>query len=650
MPDSVDAQRTSQDSSDSGLTPNESLTISLSAIVIAFAIHQFGWLATLGLLRFVVVPIVSFIGFRLVSSETQIIRFATYALITITCLATFLLPTLLFIEIYLGCLAAILALCGDRVPALKNATGSPRLLGGLGIVVVLMLSWMEWWRLLFAGVFIVLSLVFWGLAFIRCWMLLKPSEPASIPLTQSASPPLNKADHRKQLGALALFATSSWLLIPSSMPVTSGGNLAAQSDGNVPIVSKQPERILVIIVPGTYGNEGFWPNLVSDHATFGSEVQFALPIGSEVYPFLWASSVFAEAREQAARRLVEDIDRKAPNFDRICLVGHSHGGNVALMAAGRCRSKIDMVVCLSTPHPYLVTQAANGQTLTLPIYATPRTYENVKSIVTVVPNTDKVPEVWSNELLTGLTENDAIQRTREWREMTGHPRLHQDGFIARLFESGNIVALKKLLGATHNFEMHSLVSDAFGVKPHQCVHSRRMGTIIGRLFASGGQPQDIEYLRNVVQPEDADTGEPISNLEWSAKRHILSSHFHRAGWLLTRVDVELDRAAIPLCAETDQSLPDPRLSLNIGGRYRTYRVPASVPNTLKAAWEVNYFVYAGEKLHVSVEDEDVFGSQPLGTWMIQTQNSNYSPLGAVMADVKQGIYWAGTFAWRELHY
>ena len=72
---------------------------------------------------------------------------------------------------------------------------------------------------------------------------------------------------------------------------------------NKSIPAKQAtDRVFMVIIPGTYGNDTFWPNLVEGKASFALELSSALAPGSEVYPFLWASSVYHAQRVEAAHR------------------------------------------------------------------------------------------------------------------------------------------------------------------------------------------------------------------------------------------------------------------------------------------------------------------------------------------------------------
>ena len=52
----------------------------------------------------------------------------------------------------------------------------------------------------------------------------------------------------------------------------------------------------------------------------------------------------------------------------------------ALWAAGECKPKIDLVVCLSTPFVCLQTRGADGKVVDLPVYCSPRGRKNIGKI------------------------------------------------------------------------------------------------------------------------------------------------------------------------------------------------------------------------------------------------------------------------------
>jgi pimeloyl-ACP methyl ester carboxylesterase len=269
------------------------------------------------------------------------------------------------------------------------------------------------------------------------------------------------------------------------------------------------DRILVFIVAGTYGGESFWPEVKPNHVSFGSELRDALPLGSEVYPPLWASSVRHDARMQAAKNLAALIDEKANQFDRVCVVGHSHGGNVALLAAGMCHKRIDVLVCLSTPHLYLTVKQDDGKPMYLPVYCSPNAKANISAIVTARFDTDGVPGFWSNVFPPGMNENDAIRLAQEALEATGHPRLRHDSLFDRVINHVNLLASPDLIITDKNLVLHSTTSDKLRISSHHMIHSRRMGRLVGELLRDGPTQERLAAIASLIQGDDADVGEPI---------------------------------------------------------------------------------------------------------------------------------------------
>lgn len=415
-------------------------------------------------------------------------------------------------------------------------------------------------------------------------------------------------------------------------------------------VKQITDRVLVVTVPGTYGNQGFWPNVIPDKATFASELLGALGPGSEIYPFLWASSVYHDKRVEAARNLAELIDRRAKDFDRVYLVGHSHGGNVALLAAALCQSHVDGIVCLSTPHVHIRTVDASGENRLLPVYCSVRTVENTGRIVTISPNADHVPDTWSNETLTGLSENEAIALTTEWRETLNHPRLPEDRFLFRLFESGNIVAVKGLqLGfnektgkGAQNCLVHSFVKGL--VKPHGSIHSRRMGRVVGELIGSGVCPETIDYLRRLIQPADEDNGEPVALGEYRRSVAQREPSYAHAGWLLQQIRIELDKSSQWVARD---EAPDPYLCItSADGAISLETKPQR--NVLSAQWNPDYFFPNGVALDFTIWNSRIMSKDtPLGVRRICLDRK---PPEFFPADLGAKVYWSGSFDWISVHY
>jgi hypothetical protein len=339
---------------------------------------------------------------------------------------------------------------------------------------------------------------------------------------------------------------------------------------------------LVFIVPGTYGNDQFWTNVIEGKATFASELGRAVGPNTDVYPFLWHGANDHASREAAAQDLAQTIDRKiaqARSGTRICLVGHSHGGNIALRAAGLCRrADIDTIVCLSTPHAYLkmrspaATAAAHGDDddppqhdpLRVPIYCTWDARQHARAIITLCPAGDSVPALWSS-FSKGLSRDAAIPLTRCWQEHLKFPRLLDDTFLSHhFFDPGDIVMAGSLTVADVNVTYPSLVSG--GLRQHSTIHSRRMGCVIGQLLREGQASHvSVEYAKTLIQPPDADWGEPIHQADQDRWSRDHAADLMQVGWRLDRAEFELDPQATQRAGNWDGSAADAYARLDISG-------------------------------------------------------------------------------------
>jgi len=111
----------------------------------------------------------------------------------------------------------------------------------------------------------------------------------------------------------------------------------------------QLRRKLFVLVHGTWANNATW---IDQSSYFASRLTAKFPC-SETRAFRWSGANAEEARRQAALKLAEFTSRLRQDCKdaEIVVVGHSHGGNVAIEAYGEPpgRESIDRVVCLGTP-------------------------------------------------------------------------------------------------------------------------------------------------------------------------------------------------------------------------------------------------------------------------------------------------------------
>ena len=298
-----------------------------------------------------------------------------------------------------------------------------------------------------------------------------------------------RSRHAGPVVVALLLCTASGCDTPNSLPAVRSRQ--ARSD-----------RTLVIIVPGTYGNDEQWPMRLPDRETFASELVRGLRGDATIHPYLWSSSIRGMRRIEAAQMLSSDIDRMSADYNHVVLIGHSHGGNIALLAAGLCKTRIDSLVCLATPHVYLRVVDGQQTNLNLPVYCSPQTLRNTDRILCYCAEGDLVANDWSNALLTGVSEPESLELTREWRIRTGSPRLADDGFILRLLESDNLFASNRLTLAAHNQVISCEVHDALGIRQHHAIHSCEVGLALGQVLSDGISTElALDRIR-----EDTDAG------------------------------------------------------------------------------------------------------------------------------------------------
>jgi Alpha/beta hydrolase family len=109
-------------------------------------------------------------------------------------------------------------------------------------------------------------------------------------------------------------------------------------------------HFVVTTVHGTFASRAAWPDADSP---LGRYLREHLPGSVEIRPFRWSGANGFRKREAAAHALREHLLRAmndepgAVHF----VIAHSHGGNIAMLAAGEqsVEKRLAGIVCLSTP-------------------------------------------------------------------------------------------------------------------------------------------------------------------------------------------------------------------------------------------------------------------------------------------------------------
>jgi len=436
-------------------------------------------------------------------------------------------------------------------------------------------------------------------------------------------------------------------------PVT-GGNTVLPSWNSIVGSGETKDRWAVFVIPGTYANDGTWFHVLAGQATFSSELQTALGTKAVVHPFIWRSSIHHEVREKAAANLAVQIQEQTQPTDRIVLVAHSHGGNVALLAASQCKRKIDTVVCLSTPNVYYIMAQKDvgdrNPNYMLPVYCPPAARRNIERIVTITPRTDRVPDIYA-DLRKGVDENDALHATRQWRDEMKTLSLRDDNSPFRellddVFDTksvNHVVVSSHLNVAHHNIVYPSIVPDDRGHGAHEAVHSRRMGAVIGILIKNGFDDQSRRYLQTLTQFSGTDSGDPIPMADQRRWENQRTREFQHSGWVLVEAVVtssstwDRDNHLVP-------SDPDPYFRIVTDDDKSNLTYQSSIAKNLKSARWTNTSCVVGREGSVQIQ---VFESNPNTDQFLGAARLSIGPQGPPTKVESKN--WSAILNWRYVH-
>lgn len=123
--------------------------------------------------------------------------------------------------------------------------------------------------------------------------------------------------------------------------------------GNNPVVFIDPTGLLTIIIPGTFYSEKDWSQGGGEQAFINAVTKsFNETHSTRVVndKNVWSGADNDAARRKAADYVVQLIKNYgfAPG-EQLNIVGHSHGGNIALLVSRQIERKIDNLVTMATP-------------------------------------------------------------------------------------------------------------------------------------------------------------------------------------------------------------------------------------------------------------------------------------------------------------
>jgi hypothetical protein len=215
----------------------------------------------------------------------------------------------------------------------------------------------------------------------------------------------------------------------------------------------------------------------------------------------------------------------------------------------------------------------------------------------------------------------------------------------------NLVVAERLHVEALHFDVHSLVYDKLpiiGVKSHNHLHSRRVGYVLGELIRDGPTGERVQYIRGLIQPADADDGEPVAAGRYAGWLERAEAAFTHAGWSLEKASVELsEEAPAPINRMWDVSPPDLALRVQSSDRTETWGETDTAQNCRRATWEPDIFVYEGKGFVLDVRDGKDILARSLGG---RTLTADESLPTHLPADPEGGVFWSGDFEWQPMHY
>lgn len=121
---------------------------------------------------------------------------------------------------------------------------------------------------------------------------------------------------------------------------------------NNPLVLFDPDGRKTVVVPGTFNDsEDENPQTWSDTGTASKFLdRVGKTFGETAEIFKWSGGNNVEARQAAAESLADMINNyQFADGELLNIIGHSHGGNVGILASALIDRQVDNLVTLGTP-------------------------------------------------------------------------------------------------------------------------------------------------------------------------------------------------------------------------------------------------------------------------------------------------------------
>ena len=175
-------------------------------------------------------------------------------------------------------------------------------------------------------------------------------------------------------------------------------------------------KTVFVLVHGTWARNADW---IGEHAGFASQLTSRIP-AAKTRAFRWSGRNSDRDRASAGEALVRETSALRAEYPEaeVVVIGHSHGGNVALNAyreAGGPES-IDKIICLGTPFFHFAARALK------PAASVIATGLIAVLCLTIVLH--RVAEIWTSSVVP-IVGSDPNQRIDE---NTGLPEFNEDEY------------------------------------------------------------------------------------------------------------------------------------------------------------------------------------------------------------------------------
>lgn len=244
-------------------------------------------------------------------------------------------------------------------------------------------------------------------------------------------------------------------------------------------------RTLVVIIPSVITDDTTWAEPIDGEPNFASEVLSHAPVGTDLLPIHWPQESWKRPLAESAELVVGKMQPMLSDYDQIVMVGHSHGGNLALLAAGMCSERINQVICISTPHVFLQVESDSQESSNIPVFCTKRTRENTDVIVTISASGDEVSNTWANLFTTGTPRDEAVRLCQGWLDELRLERPGKTALWQRMIKGDDLYSSDFLSLANDHFLVElspgsKSVNDVIGILPHTRTHDAEMGRDVGK--------------------------------------------------------------------------------------------------------------------------------------------------------------------------